>query len=244
MAGKLPYISLFVGDWMKDQVSTCSLAAQGLWLRMMFLGHDSERYGYLSLNGAAMPPGHIARRCNTTLDQYTTLLAELDEAGVPSRTPEGIIFSRRMAKDAQTRALGAKRQRRKRKRDKKLSDDGCHADVTPDVTPQSEDANEDENAIEKRSDFPQGKSARKSASKKFVAPTVEEVRAFCIERGNGIDADRFVNHYAARGWKSHGSAIVNWKACVVTWERRNAADSNGLFEPSPGIQQFRKAHRQ
>ena len=35
----------------------------------------------------------------------------------------------------------------------------------------------------------------------FVPPTVEEVRVYCIERGNNVDPERFVDHYTAfLGW--------------------------------------------
>lgn len=125
--GKLPAILLYDGDWLKDAVSGCSLAAQGLWLRMMFLGHNSERYGYLCQNGAAIPSESIARRCGCTPEQYATLLAELDAACVPSRTPEGIIFSRRLVRDAQKRELARKRKEKERKDKSRIS----HADVTP-----------------------------------------------------------------------------------------------------------------
>jgi hypothetical protein len=112
--GKLPAIFLYPGDWQRDDVSGCSLAAQGLWLRMMFIGHDSERYGYLEMNGSPIPPGSIARRCGCTLAQYETLLSELERAGVPSRTPEGVLFSRRMVRDAEKRAQDANRQAKHR----------------------------------------------------------------------------------------------------------------------------------
>lgn len=108
--GKLPAILLYPGDWQRDDVAGCSLAAQGLWLRMMFIGHDSERYGYLEVNGSPIPPGSIARRCGCTLAQYEALLSELERAGVPSRTPEGVIFSRRMVRDADKRVQHANRQ--------------------------------------------------------------------------------------------------------------------------------------
>lgn len=132
--GKLPAILLYDGDWLKDSISGCSLSAQGLWLRMMFLGHNSERYGYLCQHGAAIPSESIARRCGCTPEQYATLLAELDAAGVPSRTPEGIIFSRRMVRDAQEREAARKRKQKERSRD-------SHADVTPLSVYVSEDVN-------------------------------------------------------------------------------------------------------
>ena len=58
---------------------------------------------------------------------------------------------------------------------------------------------------------------------KFEPPTVEEVRTYCAERKNGIDPEKFIAFYTANGWVQ-GKAqkpIKNWKATVITWERRN-----------------------
>ena len=107
-ADKLPFIQLYPGDWLRDSVSGCTLAAQGLWLRMMLLAHDSERYGYLSINGSPMPPETIARRCGCNLAEYETLFAELVSAGVPSISDKEIIYSRRMVRDASLRQTRAK----------------------------------------------------------------------------------------------------------------------------------------
>lgn len=99
-----PSFQFYPGDWLRDPISGCSLEAQGLWLRMIFLMHDSERYGYLTVNGSPVPPESIARRCGCTPEQYETLLDELERAGVPSRTSGGIIYSRRLVRDAVDRA--------------------------------------------------------------------------------------------------------------------------------------------
>ena len=105
---KRPSFQFYPGDWVRDSVSGCSLAAQGLWLRMMIVAHDSERYGYLEQNGAPMPPDSIARRCGCeSAEQYSALLSELREAGVPSRTEKGVIFSRRMVRDEALREARA-----------------------------------------------------------------------------------------------------------------------------------------
>lgn len=105
---KLPAFQFYPGDWLRDDVSACSLAAQGLWLRMMFVMHDADRYGYLAKNGVPIPPAVVAHRCGATLEQYTSLLAELDAHGVPSRTRDGVIYSRRMVRDAQNREIARK----------------------------------------------------------------------------------------------------------------------------------------
>lgn len=61
----------------------------------------------------------------------------------------------------------------------------------------------------------------KRKSSRFVAPTVEEVKAYCDERNNGIDAQRFVDYYQARGWMTGKNHIKDWKSCVRTWERNS-----------------------
>ena len=51
-------------------------------------------------------------------------------------------------------------------------------------------------------------------------PTVEEVASYCRERGNRVDAERFVDFYASKGWKVGNQPMKDWKACVRTWEKR------------------------
>ncbi len=63
-----------------------------------------------------------------------------------------------------------------------------------------------------------GKDSKKGA--RFTAPTVDEVRAYCAERGNSVDAQRFVDYYEASGWKrNRGVPLADWKAAVRNWER-------------------------
>lgn len=65
-----------------------------------------------------------------------------------------------------------------------------------------------------------GKTTHKS--NKFVVPSVEEVKAYCNERNNGIDPERFVDYYEARGWMIGKNHIKDWKACIRTWERNDS----------------------
>ena len=57
---------------------------------------------------------------------------------------------------------------------------------------------------------------------RFAPPSIEEVRAYCQERGNNINPESFIDYYAARGWElSKGRKVKDWKACVRTWEKNN-----------------------
>jgi hypothetical protein len=54
---------------------------------------------------------------------------------------------------------------------------------------------------------------------RFVPPTIDDVRAYCRERGNKVNAERFVDFYASKGWKVGNQPMKDWKACVRTWEK-------------------------
>lgn len=59
---------------------------------------------------------------------------------------------------------------------------------------------------------------------RFIPPTVDEIKAYCTERKNAVDAERFFDFYSANGWKQgKGKPIVDWKAAVRTWERQSNA---------------------
>ena len=50
-------------------------------------------------------------------------------------------------------------------------------------------------------------------------PTLEDVKAYCQERGNRVDPERFIDYYTANGWKVGKNPMKDWKAAVRTWER-------------------------
>lgn len=69
-------------------------------------------------------------------------------------------------------------------------------------------------------------TAHKAPRSRFVPPTVDEVRAYCDEKGFSIDPQMFVAYYDANGWvQGKGRPLKNWKAAVLTWDRRDK--SNG-----------------
>ena len=61
-----------------------------------------------------------------------------------------------------------------------------------------------------------------ATNNRFIPPTVEEVKAYCLERGNNVDAENFVDFYESKGWVVGKSKMKNWKAAVRTWERNTS----------------------
>ena len=57
--------------------------------------------------------------------------------------------------------------------------------------------------------------------KRFKKPSIEEIKEYCIERKNVVDAESFFNYYESKGWKVGKSPMKDWKSAVRTWEKNN-----------------------
>ena len=47
-----------------------------------------------------------------------------------------------------------------------------------------------------------------------------------MERKNSVDAQRFVDFYASKGWKVGNQPMKDWRAAVRTWERDRDATTS------------------
>lgn len=56
-------------------------------------------------------------------------------------------------------------------------------------------------------------------AKRFVPPTFDQVNQYCKDRDRGVDAERFVDFYQAKGWMVGSNKMKDWKAAVRTWEK-------------------------
>jgi|GEM_PF-1786804 len=71
------------------------------------------------------------------------------------------------------------------------------------------------------------------SSPSFVPPSLEEVRNYCAQRNSPIDPEQFHAHYTANGWvQGHrNKPIRDWKAAVITWERKRKEHGSEPFAP-------------
>lgn len=141
-----PAFQFYPADWRNDtSLQFCSLSARGLWIEMMCIAHDCVPYGYLRINGKPMTPAQIGRLVGISERECTKLLDELFEAGVPSRAEDGAIYSRRMVRDEQLRAIRAEGGKGGAEHGSKGGIHGAKGgrprkEITPQETPLSEDA--------------------------------------------------------------------------------------------------------
>ena len=62
--------------------------------------------------------------------------------------------------------------------------------------------------------------------KRFVKPTVEEIRAYIQEKGYTFDAEAFFAYYESNGWKVGRNQMKNWKMACTTWSKNRNNNNN------------------
>ena len=111
-------------------------------------------------------------------------------------------------------ARRSKRYREKKKPERDATSQENVTPVTDNVTNSHESIEIRDKSIEIRDYIKRESKERKNTLTHFVPPTVEEVYLYCEERHNGINPQRFVDYYSARGWKG----IKDWKSLISVWE--------------------------
>lgn len=97
---ELPWSKFFWADWESDGgLRQCSLAAQGLWMRMLCICARSDTRGYLTIAGVHLDVAALATAVSRPETEVGPLMEELERWGVFSRDRKGLIYSRRMVRD-------------------------------------------------------------------------------------------------------------------------------------------------
>lgn len=83
----------------------------------------------------------------------------------------------------------------------------------------------------------------KGRAKRFTPPSLEEVEAYCRERGNRVDPERFLDYYTSNGWKVGKNTMKDWKAAVRTWEKsdkQTGRKDNGFQTSNPFLEMLQE----
>lgn len=92
-------------DWSGEMaLRMCSLAARGFWMELLCVMHEGTPTGYLTINGRAATHRQMASWAGCSEREAKRYEAELEAAQVFSRTEAGVIYCRRMAREAEAEA--------------------------------------------------------------------------------------------------------------------------------------------
>lgn len=59
-------------------------------------------------------------------------------------------------------------------------------------------------------------------SKRFIPPSIDQVKEYSLEKGYQIDAERFVDYYESKGWMIGKNKMKDWKAAVRNWQKNES----------------------
>ena len=104
------------------------------------------------------------------------------------------------------------------RKQKKLTQSRNLEEILEKSTPEIEIELEKEIKIEKEI---HSSASTTTKRKRFEKPTLSEIKAYCIERGNKVDAQHFYDYYESNGWKVGKNSMKNWEAAVRTWEKNS-----------------------
>lgn len=103
--------------------------------------------------------------------------------------------------------------------DSNVSDSTCYHMISNDIKCAR-------NPIQSESNPNPNTKGETTKRERFVLPTLDEVKAYCEERHNKVNAQTFVDFYASKGWKVGNQPMRDWKAAVRTWEKRESGGGN------------------
>ena len=83
--------------------------------------------------------------------------------------------------------------------------------------------------IEEKSNTPYKKTSKSNTTRtntmnsntkgSFKKPTIIEIKQYCTERKNNVDAETFYHFYESKDWQIGKEKMKNWKSCIITWEK-------------------------
>jgi hypothetical protein len=71
------------------------------------------------------------------------------------------------------------------------------------------------------------KKSTGTSRSQFTPPSLDDVAAYCRERGNTVDPQRWFDYYTSNGWMVGKNHMKDWKAAVRTWERGTVSPARG-----------------
>jgi hypothetical protein len=212
-----PAFLFFPNDWLSSpDLNSCSLEAQGLWIKMLCYIYQSPKKGVLLLpSGKQIESKTLAKLCGEEEQKISILLSELEETGTFSRLEDGTIYCRRVKRESdliearrEAGRLGGLKQ--KRSKDESKSEATLENEDESIIQPTSNNINVTE--VDK---LPEKEKPTKEKFSEFVLLKQEEHEKL-IEKFGEKETTQMIerlNNYigsSGRRYKSHYHTILQW----------------------------------
>lgn len=222
---KNPWCKWYWQDWVSsNELRISSLAAKGLWMDMLAIMARSEKKGFLQINGKQIKSKDLAKLLGEDEAKIKQLLDELEENGVYSVDKSGVIFCRRMEREAHIsyiRSEAGKLGGRPKKQIKSKKESKAKAASASASASASEYASTDKKKVSEKTP----KIAFNFELKEWENITTEDKRGW-KEAYPACDIDRELKHM--REWlkANPDRRKSNYRKFIVSWLKRSQ-DSGG-----------------
>ena len=82
-------------------------------------------------------------------------------------------------------------------------------------------------------DIEKKKVIKEKKQTRFIPPTIDEISAYCQERKNNVNAEKFFSHYESVGWMIGKNKMKDWRRAVITWELNDKDRPSYSAPPQP-----------
>lgn len=220
----LPWSKFFWSDWESDEgLRQCSLAAQGLWMRMLCICAKGDPPGYLAIAGNPLDVSGVAKAAGISMSEAETLMVELDQWGVFSRDRKGRIYSRRMVRDQKRSRDGKKYAKRRWSQGTDNKKELPLPNGSPKGVPklQNPEAREEKKQV---SPVPKSSSRKATRLPSDWQPTAGDL-AFARQEGLSDreaqrEAEKFRDYWLAKA--GSGGTKLDWSRTWNNWVRTAA----------------------
>ena len=112
------------------------------------------------------------------------------------------------------------------RKQKKLTQSRNLEEILEKSTPEIEIEIELEKDIEIEKEIHSSAKSTTTKRKRFEKPSISDIKQYCMERNNNVNAEQFFDHYESNGWKVGKNSMKDWRAAVRTWERSEYIKTN------------------
>jgi len=186
---------VFYNDWI-DMIEELDDESRGKLLLAIMRYQNGGEIPDMDI-GARVAFAQIKKQFQKDKEKYEETVNARREAGKLGGRPKANGFSEKQTKAKKANGFSEKQTKAKK--------------------PDNDNVNDNDNDKEKEN--APTEHERKSAPR-FIPPTAEQVRDYCKERNNSVNAEQFVDFYTSKGWKVGKETMKDWKAAVRTWEKR------------------------
>jgi predicted phage replisome organizer len=206
-----------------------SYAIITVWFKLLCLAGKQNNSGVFMLGRVAFTDKMLATIFRMKESTVTMALQTFEQFGM-IEIIDGVITIPNWGKHQNLEQMESRKEYMRgymteyRAKQKALTsvDPACKTDVNSLRKPNVNQADKD---IEKDKEIEEEKEVIvEQKRKRFVPPTLEEVRSYCQERKNNVNPEKFFDHYTSNGWMVGRNKMKDWKAAVRTWERNSYSE--------------------